>query len=294
VLSLGDARFATLTLGVSVSPFLKESPVALSSRSSEDFDLLNPPSPGVDPFRFSSPPRPAFPRPSLLDYLLWSTLEFVCRHRSPLMLQMRLFLQEKTASLNEELRARQTLPGRNKRLSYTSVFSKTRQKSEHDSRGSSLEASPFLAPLRPNHGDVLLTPPKPERMPGYARSPTTPGGSKVADPRIVHLGPVQNFDMLRRSPSPGSGESGAKSRKWLSAKSTTIMSAKLALETYRRVRAVQRVMGYTDLLPMPDDVEGVTDDVRVWSKGTTLREIKDETGDLMGEFWLEDEEIMIK
>jgi hypothetical protein len=48
-------------------------------------------------------------------------------------------------------------------------------------------------------------------------------------------------------------------------------------------------MGYTELLPMPDDVEEVSDDVKIWSKGRTLSEIKGETGDLMEEFWLEDE-----
>jgi hypothetical protein len=289
VLSPGGARFATSAQGASVPSSPRESFVALNSRSSEDSDLLNPPSPRADSFRIISPLRPAFPRPSLLDYILWSMLEFVCRHRSPLMLQMRLFLREKTASLDEELRFQQALPARSKRLSYTSVFSKTRQKSEHGSRVPSPEATPFLSP-RPHYGDVLLTPPKQERKPGYARSPpTTPGGSEVAEPRIVHLGPVQNFDMFRRSPSPGSGESGTKSRKWQIAKSTTIRSAKLVLATYRRVRAVQCIMGYTELLPMPDDVEEVADDVRVWSKGTTLREIKGETGDLMEEFWLEDE-----
>jgi len=117
----------------------------------------------------------------------------------------------------------------------------------------------------------------------------TPRGSEV-EPRIVHLGPAQNFDMFRRSLSPGFGESETKSRKWLQANSTTITSAKLVLNTYRRVRAVQRFMGYTDLLPVPDGAEGSVDDVRVWSRGTALNEIEGETTDLMEEFWSQDEE----
>jgi hypothetical protein len=124
-----------------------------------------------------------------------------------------------------------------------------------------------------------------ERKPGYARSPTTPGGSEVVAPRIVHLGPVDNFDMFRRTPSPGLGESEAKSRKWLMANSKTIKSAKLVLATYRRIRAVQQIMGYTELLPLPDSVEGGEDDARVWSRGRALRAIKSETADLLEEFW---------
>jgi hypothetical protein len=73
------------------------------------------------------------------------------------------------------------------------------------------------------------------------------------------------------------------------ANSTTIRSAKLVLATYRRVRAVQRIMGYTELLPAPGGAEENIDDVRVWSRGTALSEIEGEAADLMEEFWLQDE-----
>jgi len=53
---------------------------------------------------------------------------------------------------------------------------------------------------------------------------------------------------------------------------------------------MQRFMGYTDLLPVPDGNEGSVDDVRVWSRGTALNESKGETTDLMEEFWAQDEE----
>jgi len=43
-------------------------------------------------------------------------------------------------------------------------------------------------------------------------------------------------------------------------------------------------MGYTELLPVPDSVEGVEDDARVWSRGRTLRALESETADLL-EFW---------
>ncbi|KAH9003355.1 hypothetical protein EDB86DRAFT_3073128 [Lactarius hatsudake] len=285
VLSVGSARFAVRNQGVSMPPSPTEPFATLKPRPSEDSDPFRSLSPHINPSRPQSPLPLSSPQPSLIDYLLWSMLEFVCRRRSSLMLQMRLFLQETTATLNEELRAQQALPVRDRRLSYASAFSKPRGKSGYWSRTPSPDASPFLAPVRPNYEDVLLTPPKLERKPGYARSPTTPGGSGVAEPRIVHLGPVDNFDMFRRSPSPGLWETGDKSRRWLMANSTSIRSTKLVLATYRRIRAVQQIMGYTELLPVPDSVDGDEDDVGVWSRGRALRAIESETADLMEEFW---------
>ncbi|KAH9171401.1 hypothetical protein EDB89DRAFT_2179290 [Lactarius sanguifluus] len=285
VLSVGSARFAVRNQGVSIPSSPTEPFATLKPRLSEDSDPFRSLSPHINPSRPQSPLPLSSPQPSLIDYLLWSMLEFVCRRRSSLMLQMRLFLQETTATLNEELRAQQALPVRDRRLSYASAFSKPRGKSGYWSRTPSPDASPFLAPVRPNYEDVLLTPPKLERKPGYARSPTTPGGSGVAEPRIVHLGPVDNFDMFRRSPSPGLWETGTKSRRWLMANSTSIKSAKLVLATYRRIRAVQQIMGYTELLPVPDSVDGDEDDIGVWSRGRALRAIESETADLMEEFW---------
>lgn len=290
VLSAGNARFAIQDRDTSVpSSPLQPSP-DLKPRTSEDSDLLMPPSPHIPPSRFHSPQPPPCTQPFLIDYLLWSMLYFVCRHRSPLMLQLRLFLQEATATLDEELHTQQAPAIRSKRSSYTSVFAKTPQRLGHRSKVPSPDASPFLTPLGLYHGDVLLTPPKPERKPGYVRTPTTPGGSEVVEPRILHLGPVQNFDMFHRSPSPGLGESGTISRKWPLANSITISSTKLVQATYRRVRAVQRFMGYTGLLPAPDGADGSIDDVRAWSRGKALNEIEGETTDLVEEFWSEDEE----
>ena len=284
VLSAGNARFATSDRFASATSSPRQSFTGLKPRTSEDSDLLTPLSPRITHSRAHSP------QPFLIDYLLWSMLDYVCRHRSPLMIQLRLFLQEATATLDRDHHVEQAPAARSRRSSYMSVFAKTPQRSGHRSKAPSPEASPFLTPLGLHQGDVLLTPPKPERKPGYARSPITPGDSEGVEPKIVHLGPVQNFDMFRRSLSPGFGESETKSRKWSQANSTTITSAKLVLDTYRRVRAVQRFMGYTDLLPVPGRTEGSVDDVRVWSRGTALNEIEGETTDLMEEFWSQDEE----
>ena len=281
VLSAGNARFAKPDHFTSATSSLRQPSTGLKPRTSEDSDLLTPLSPRITSPR-EAPQPPLYPPPFVIDYLLWSMMDFVCRRRSPLMLQLRLFLQEATATLDREFHAQQAPATRSRRSSYISVFAKTPQRSGYRSKASSPEASPFLTPLRVHQGDALLTPPKPERKPGYAM---TPGSSEGVEPRIVHLGPVQNFDMFRRSLSPGLGESETKSRKWLQANSTTITSAKLVLATYRRVRAMQRFMGYTDLLPVPDGAEGSVDDVRVWSRGTGLKEIEGETTDLMEEFW---------
>jgi hypothetical protein len=290
VLSTGNAKFAILEQGISVPSSPVQPSMGLKPRTSEDSDMLSPSSPRSGSSRFHTPLPHAGPQPTLIDYLLWSILEFICRRRSPLTLQMRLLLQEATATLNEELCFQQAPAVRRKHLSYVSVFAKTPQRPSHWSKSPSPspQASPFLTPLRSYPSDVLLTPTKPERKPGYARSPTTPGGSEVLEPRIVHLGPVQNFDLFRQSPSPGLGEGGEKSRKWLMANSTTIRSTKLVHATYRRVRAVHRIMGYTEMLPAPDGVEVSIDDVRVWSRGTALSEIEGESADLM-EFWLQEE-----
>ena len=286
VLSAGNARFAKPDRFTSATSSPRQPSTRLKPRTSEDSDLLTPLSPRITSPHEHSSRSPLYPPPFVIDYLLWSMLDFVCRRRSPLMLQLRLFLQEATATLDREFYAQQAPATRSRRSSYISVFAKTPQRSGYRSKGPSPEASPFLTPLRVHQGDVLLTPPKPERKPGYAM---TPGSSEGVEPRIVHLGPVQNFDMFRRSLSPGLGESETKSRKWLQANSTTITSAKLVLATYRRVRAMQRFMGYTDILPVPDGAEGSVDDVRVWSRGTGLNEIEGETTDLMEEFWSQEE-----
>lgn len=290
VLSGGNAKFAKPDRFNSVTSSPRQPSTGLKPRTSEDSDLLTPLSPHITVPRAHSPQPPSYPQPFLIDYLLWSMLDFVCRRRSPLMIQLRLFLREATATLDRELFTQQAPATRSRRSSYMSVFAKTPPRPGHRSRAPSPEASPFLAPLRLHQGDVLLTPPMPERKPGYARSPVTPGGSEEVEPRILHLGPIQNVDMFRRSPSPGLGESETKSRKWLQANSTTITSAKLALDTYRRIRAVQRFMGYTNLLPVPDGAEECIDDARVWSRGTALNEIEGETTDLIDEFWSQDEE----
>jgi hypothetical protein len=73
------------------------------------------------------------------------------------------------------------------------------------------------------------------------------------------------------------------------ANSTTIRSAKLVLATYRRVCTVQRIMGHTELIPIPDGVQESIDDLRVWSRGAALGEIEGETADLMEEFCSQDE-----
>ena len=44
-------------------------------------------------------------RPRIIDYMTWSLIEWLCLRRSPLALQMRVFVQEKVAMLHQELTA---------------------------------------------------------------------------------------------------------------------------------------------------------------------------------------------
>ena len=44
-------------------------------------------------------------RPRIIDYMTWSLIEWLCLRRSPLTLQMRIFVQEKVAMLHQELTA---------------------------------------------------------------------------------------------------------------------------------------------------------------------------------------------
>lgn len=234
-------------------------------------------------------------RPRVVDYLLWSMLEFAGLHRSPLITQLRPVMQVGAARLDNALHVQVAPSPRGRRLS---VFAKPRIRSGLYSGGTTPEASPYLRAAdatpgsRPGSfhqgsgaGLTLSLPTTPERTPGYARSagpsPSRPG----AAPRIVHLGPVQ------RSPSGGglfkrgSGGPNAFTAPATAARLTKIRSAALVRATYRRIRVVQQMMGYTLLLPL---AEGEADDAlgeaRTWTRREALEAVARETKELQEEF----------
>ncbi|KAJ3562072.1 hypothetical protein NP233_g9804 [Leucocoprinus birnbaumii] len=227
----------------------------------------------------SSPPR-------VIDYSLWSILEFLCAYRSPLRLQLRLFTIEKVVALDQELKHRtkrhspfsspNTTP-MSRRIS-TSVFAKPRRSgmfaspdsSPRPSRSPSMigELSIPSINLGPGMNRVasLEIPTSTSggelRIPGYqyvspTMSPSTPRqGSapylQVDGPRIVHLGPTSPSALIPPPPlSPSGGGSMGVSNIRLMGQSTTIKSVALVKATYRRIRSVQTFMGYDTLLPLP-------------------------------------------
>ncbi len=102
VLVDGDAHFA-LPGSSHLSPQPSPTP---SPRGSIQFDRSGQTSffdlPGQSTSAFGSMVLPTPPR--VIDYALWSIFEFLCAYRSPLRLQLRLFVMEKVVTLDQELR----------------------------------------------------------------------------------------------------------------------------------------------------------------------------------------------
>lgn len=227
----------------------------------------------------------AYSRPRVIDYMLWSVLEFLWAYRSPLRLQLRLLTTEKIISLDNDLRKVQKTPlssPRKRRIS--SVFSKVRN------RTSGLAPSPNTSPrLSPMNSAALLEP-SPTfldvRRPGYQVSPISPSERRPLDgPQIIHLGPASP-SAFQEPPSPGlPGGGGMRSM----VRSAKFKSPKLAEATYRRIRGVQALMGYDMLLPLPGNMQsgGDLDDgpvLKTWTQSQALAAIRRETKDLLEEF----------
>ncbi|KAI0642797.1 hypothetical protein C8Q79DRAFT_917084 [Trametes meyenii] len=187
-------------------------------------------------------------RPRILDYMTWSLIEWLCLRRNPLALQMRVFVQEKVATLHQELsvggggqgggvspvyNSGFISPSRPRSRPVSNIFSKPRRSflGATDSVASTPRSSTLFtnAVSLPTFDDFNLqssTPRKASavaddpaaRQPGYQLmpSPLTPSRRAARDsgPKIVHLGPVRPLSPLgdaggRRSTSPsGSRRSG--------------------------------------------------------------------------------------
>ncbi|KAG5636833.1 hypothetical protein H0H81_006660 [Sphagnurus paluster] len=252
-------------------------------------------SPQFDPFSFSastnfSPTSPnirTFANPRMIDYALWSMLELLCVHRSPLVLQMRFFLIGKLVDLDRSLRVKQgfnTPSDISNRRASSSVFSKPRRRlsgqlSPHLPGSPRLSASQTFPQDASFHSSPSLDP---GRQAGYN---ITSSPRDTQGPTIVHLGPISAFSAFGRALSPGRGgkDDGAHAL----AKVAKIRSPALVRATYRRIRTVQRSMGYDALLlPMPLSQEMDADEVvmTTWTRREALDAIEQETKDLLREF----------
>ncbi|KAF9052238.1 hypothetical protein BDZ89DRAFT_1032376 [Hymenopellis radicata] len=257
ILDDGNGDFSLGQTEYSPSPSPTPSP-----RASGQFDFSTSPSTGTFPGTFPSfTQQRTFFNPRVVDYCLWSFLELLCAYRTPLVVQMRLFMKEKVFTLDTQLRA-QHRPSRPN----SSIFSKPRRR---QSGLASPENSPRLGPSR-SWGDAQET-----SM--LSLDPHRTPVSNRTGPRIIHLGP--SADTFRRSLSPVSNFSAS-----AQARSTKVKSLSLIQATYRRIRLVQSCMGYQSmLLPWPaGDVEEPPP--TSWTTQRALKEVVDETRQLLEEF----------
>lgn len=231
----------------------------------------------------------SFAHPRLIDYCLWSMLEFVCVYRSPLRMQLKLLATEKVLAVNQDLRQR-TRPNNGsfsrspslRRISASIGLRSRHRASTRDGPTPSPDSSPYLHPSQSNLSPPLSTspsrlspsptiplanlipspalgiPPVNERRPGYTISPITTQERATNWPKIVHLGPTSPTAYLP-VPSPlvglglrrfsRAGNSQAASS--TRSHSATIRSEPLCEATYQRIRGVQACLGYRTLLPLP-------------------------------------------
>ncbi|KAH7907950.1 hypothetical protein BJ138DRAFT_1128802 [Hygrophoropsis aurantiaca] len=289
LLADGDVKFALASQDQSAPP----SPVHSPRSSVGSFDPFNPHDTTINASA-ALPSPPAFQNPRVVDYALWSLLELICLHRSPLMIQLRIVIQEKLLFMNEDIRAHQSGSSRSRSRRVSSMFTKPRRRTSSIHSGiSSIPSSPVLGASQSALGDLSLHPPELNlRTPGFQRSPTSSPGDTM--PRIIHLGPVHPSTMPnfaeRRSMSPSGVHHLTKSE--------TIKSLPLIRATYRRIRLVQACMGYDLLLPMPgdhDNEEGFSA-TKAWTKREALEAVIQEMKELSGEFsdtWKEVEDDVV-
>ena len=140
---------------------------------------------------------------------------------------------------------------------------------------------------------------EPPRQAGYARqtSPISPSGRLSQDslaPKIVHLGPVNPYGAsvgiaARPSLDVRPDTNGTSVRAL--AREMTVHSPGLVRMTYRRIRLVQQLMGYAELLPMGgseyyagSDGGDLDPEIRVWSQRDAVEAVVNETRELLDEF----------
>ncbi|ESK89667.1 unc-80-like protein [Moniliophthora roreri MCA 2997] len=287
ILADGNAEFVLQTKD-SPSPSPTPSP-----RASGQFDFTSAP----DMTRPLSLGGRSYQSPRFADYCLWSISELLCVYRTPLFLQLRAFMHEKVHTFDRERRYQEDilhLPSPRPRRP-SSVFSKPRLRL---SNTPSPESSPRMRPTNPfEAGDGGFNSLRPGSLSiGYHTiSPSTPPtlsprDSSSSGPRIVHLGPVSpSQTVFRRSLSPIGGA------RLAMADSTRVRSLTLIRKTYLRIRAVQNFMGYPPLqMPNTGSANALGDDfsvpgeiergTQVWTKAKALREVVQETQELVDEF----------
>lgn len=271
MLSDGNAEFAVRAQDYSPLPSPSASPRA-SLDPSSPWDMRSP-----------SLATRGLVSPRIVDYSLWSLFELLCLYRTPLLLQLRVLIQENLYHLDTELQHQFHRSPRDSRR--VSAFTKPRRVSSIFSsspeHSPNMKASNSLSPYEINAPSPIY-----HHSAYHQIVPPPPGNSPQRDPqkKIVHLGLISNPTFpIHRSSSPASS-SGMR----LMTRSTKVKSLSLIRATYKRIRTVQTCMGYhSTLLPLPHGSESVDEEdvaVTVWSSQKALRVVLDETRQLLEEF----------
>ncbi|KAF8635387.1 hypothetical protein AX15_000390 [Amanita polypyramis BW_CC] len=225
--------------------------------------------------------------PRIVDYTMWSLFELLCSYRTPLSLQMRLFIMDKVLDIDRVLKSQRhlfpaspMLTSSGSRPVSVTAFSKPYRRT---SASPSPVISPRLSQGKSTAQDSAYLTISDGRKPGYQYQSSSPNSEEPRPgPRIVHLGPAPQSLLQPVVPLGGIGGMS------LVTKTVKIKSTSLIRATYRRIRVVQTYMGYRDILPLPyhEGMDVDRDEVVLssWTKYQALEVIKKEMSELIEEF----------
>ena len=282
----GDAGFA-----VPSRPGYSEPPSPTHSPKNSTFNLGDrDDNPFLTPSMVPSSRMRSQRRPRIVDYMTWSLIEWLCLRRNPLALQMRVFVQEKVATLHQELTAGGAggggigsispilpmsasfpgTPSRSRSRPVSNIFSKPRRSflsgepgsAMSTPRSSTLFTNSVSLPNFDEFGMQSSTPRKSEdRQAGYMLmpSPLTPSrrAARESGPKIVHLGPVRPVSPSssgeqggRRSFSPGGRRSSLGGRSALALAKEMLVEAPVLVRMTVRRIRIAQAMLGYPLLPL--------------------------------------------
>ncbi|KDQ15355.1 hypothetical protein BOTBODRAFT_131132 [Botryobasidium botryosum FD-172 SS1] len=265
----GSGHFATTQSQSIATPDL--SPTQSRSPSPQRFSLSSESRMSEEALRHKRRPTPR-----VVDYLLFSTFEFICLFRSPLTIPARLWIQETLLKIESSASIPPTSPGtRDTRRFSISPFVKSRGRSIYEQH--SPDGSPVFRSRNPTSrptstysvGSFMgvnqgIRPPLPPFPASFTSSSSNPRN-------IIHLGPAWSPEVGRPNQQAEPSEHLTNSR--------LISSSGLAHAALRQVAVVQMCFGYNPLNPRHVDT-----DVRGWSYSSALCHVVEETQELMNEF----------
>ncbi|KZO98241.1 hypothetical protein CALVIDRAFT_37847 [Calocera viscosa TUFC12733] len=263
LLDTGGADFLLPERDRSPSPSPSRPITPNESRSSFDNTFLRPINSQHTPQENAidhSQLRPGPPR--AVDFLLWTVLELIMSHATPLAPQMRVFVQERMQHTNRFVHARDHRTSRSPKRS--SVFVRSRASGSPDPNGSPLPRQSLLK-WSPT------STPSPSRLTigGYfSVEAMTPSPLRPHGTRIVHLGPVAS----PAGPTQGAAALG----------SQVLRTGSLAVATQRSIQAVRICMGYAPLdLPSDGSIDDSPENFIPWTRASALARAIEESNALI-------------